>query len=201
MGGASPKIPLGEGRVTTQREQLALVCLRDMQGTCKRRPQAERSGVHGRHMQLIFTMLSQPPPRQYNPPLGARIVCQENKRVSTGEAGRTGRERGVVTQEDDMDTEERVRWKLERRGTVKGRQSPPIPWAQGQGDVTADRQRQRLGEQGNTQTMRGSPTAVPCCTSPAVTPPQRGRAVPRTAGPNLRNSAASRGQAQGSGGS
>lgn len=92
MSEASPKIPLSEGRVTTQREQLALVCLRDMQGTCKRRPQAERSGVHGRHMQLIFTMPSQPPPRQYNPPLGARIVCQENKRVSTGEAGRTGRE-------------------------------------------------------------------------------------------------------------
>lgn len=49
--------------------------------------------AHCKHMQLIFTMLSQPPPRQYNPPLGARTVCQENKRVSRrSEAGMRGRE-------------------------------------------------------------------------------------------------------------
>ena len=76
-------------------------------------------GAHRKHMQLIFTMLSQPPPRQYNPPLDARTVCQENKRVSRrSEAGMRGREGWVVAEDDDTDTdtEERVRWKWGTRG-------------------------------------------------------------------------------------
>lgn len=70
-------------------------------------------GNHCKHMQLIFTMLSQPPPRQYNPPLDARTVCQENKRVRR-EAGM--RDRGMTADDGGADTEERVRQKLETGG-------------------------------------------------------------------------------------
>lgn len=48
---------------------------------------------HRKPMQPVFTMLSQPPPRQYSPPLDARTVCQENKRVSRGREGEREGER------------------------------------------------------------------------------------------------------------
>lgn len=42
----SPQAPLSKGRARPRREQLGLVCLRDMQDTCKHRPQARWHG-HG----------------------------------------------------------------------------------------------------------------------------------------------------------
>lgn len=108
--------------------------------------------AHCKHMQLIFTMLSQPPPRQYNPPLGARTVCQENKRVSRrNEAGM----RGMAAEED---TEERVRWKLRTREGAQGK----------------DRTHHHSGSQTTwivreTLIMRDLPASMPHCIPPAVT--------------------------------
>lgn len=76
-------------------------------GSLARVRAARGKGNHHKHMQPIFTMLSQPPPRQYNPPLDARTVCQENKRVSRWEVEM--RDRGMIAEDGGADTEERVR--------------------------------------------------------------------------------------------
>lgn len=76
----------------------------------------ERGRVHCKHVQLVFTMFSQPPPRQYNPPLEARTVCQENKK-SQQEGGRKERRGGL----QKVAAQAAGRWKLGTRGEGRRR--------------------------------------------------------------------------------
>lgn len=76
----------------------------------------ERGRVHCKHVQLVFTMFSQPPPRQYNPPLEARTVCQENKK-SQQEGGRKERRGGL----QKVAAQAAGRWKFGTRGEGRRR--------------------------------------------------------------------------------
>lgn len=114
------------------------------------RPQAAKGkGVHCKHVQLIFTMFSQPPPRQYNPPLEARTVCQENKRVSRreGETRDGGRLQKVAAQAEE-------RWKSAVQGHPPEKAAAPKVCPHRHGDLWGCRDCNRL-----LGTRRDGPTS------------------------------------------